>query len=134
MIVLLRQKKTNKLSTRFENQKGNSVTIKSEGEAKVRNSREVKLFLVENGDDGTSRYERKLDEISKESEGRKGDIYPSKMDELDDIEVEQAAEEQAAEESMWEQSNQEESKGVDHCELDGDHYRGPGFCFRLKWG
>ena len=45
--VILKQKKSNKLSTRFENKKytiiqkkGNSVTLKSEeGEVKVRNSR-----------------------------------------------------------------------------------------------
>ena len=82
-IVLLRQKKSNKLSTRFENKKyrilqkkGNSVTIKSqEGKVKVRISRAVKLFLEEKGEDMEGNADdREMDEISMELEGRKGDI------------------------------------------------------------
>ena len=96
-IVLLRQKKTNKLSTRFENQKyeilqkeGNSVTIKSEeGEVKIRNSREVKLFHEAKKEEEESNVnERMTDESSKEE-----DIYLPRIDELEDIGVEQAEEE-----------------------------------------
>ena len=83
-IVLLRQNRENKLSTKFENKKykiidmkGNSVTICSkDGEMKVRNTREVKLF-----------HKRKKGVECYKSRKVK-DIYPSKMDELDDIEVE----------------------------------------------
>ena len=96
-IVFLRQKKTNKLSTRYKNQKyeilqkkGNSVTITSEeGEVKIRNSREVKLFQEAKKEEKESNVnERKTDESSK-----KEDIYPPRIAKLEDIGVEQAEEE-----------------------------------------
>ena len=88
-VVLLRQNKENKLSTRFEVQeyeiigkKGNAVTLRNEkGEKKVRNSREVKLFHKEEGKVGNREIRRKKYQNIR-------DIYPHTLDVLDEIEIE----------------------------------------------
>ena len=106
-VVLLKQRKRNKLSTRFENQKytvlskkGNAVTIQGEdGGKKVRNTRELKLYNERRG----------------ENECRKDNSNSSKasMDELDEFEIEEEEEED-------ENENQEEGQesGVEEDELE----------------
>ena len=85
--VLLKQRKRNKLSTRFENQKytvlskkGNAVTIQGEnGGKKVRNTRELKLYNERRGENECRKDDSKLSRAS--------------MDELDEFEVEEEEEE-----------------------------------------
>ena len=90
-IVLLKQSRENKLSTRFENQtykiiekKGNKATICSKsGDIKVRNTREIKKFFYaeEKKQKQKKKKKREVEEVE--------DIYPSTMDMLDDIEIQE---------------------------------------------
>ena len=111
---------------------------------KVWYSREVKLFLEEKGEDMEGNVdERKIGK----KEGMKGDLYPCRMDELDDIEerVEDRVEDQVedqVEEQVEDQIEEqvEEQVAERHVEVGETRARplrarrGPAFCFRLRKG